>query len=56
MGWIEEAGGYESWRAEQERALAMGEPTSGALFYAKGVLEASRTLRARGQLVPATGD
>ena len=56
MGWIEDAGGYEPWRAEQERALASGEPTSGALFYAKGVLEASRTLGARGQLVPATGD
>ncbi|HIF40578.1 MAG TPA: lytic transglycosylase domain-containing protein [Planctomycetes bacterium] len=55
MGWIEEAGGYAPWRAEQERAWGSGEPTSGALLYAKGVLEASRTLGARGQLVPAAG-
>ena len=56
MGWIEEAGGYESWRAAQERSWERGEPTSGALFYAKGVLEAARTLEARGQLVPASVD
>lgn len=56
MGWIEEAGGYESWRAAEERAWGRGEPNSGALFYAQGVLEATRTLAARGQLTPAPGD
>jgi soluble lytic murein transglycosylase-like protein len=56
MGWIKEAGGYESWRAAEERAWERGEAHSGALFYAKGALEASRTLAARGQLTPTSGN
>jgi soluble lytic murein transglycosylase len=52
MGWIEDAGGYGSWRAEQEQAGERGVAISGALSYALGVLDAARTLKARGELVP----
>jgi len=51
IGWIDDAGGYEKWRTRQEQARLRGEPTPGALHYALGVMEAARTLSARGQLV-----
>lgn len=48
--WIEQAGGYDAWRAKELAAERDGRGASGALKYALSVLEAQRVLRERGAL------
>jgi len=52
FGWLEKAGGWDAWVADQEDLIARGEPTSGALTYAREVLVVREELRERGKIVP----
>ena len=54
MRWIEESGGYSGWAREQERRLEAGQPTSGALRYARGVLATRAAFVRRGRLGPGS--
>jgi soluble lytic murein transglycosylase-like protein len=45
--WEKEAGGWQAWRAQQ-----MVRDTSGALTYARDVLEFTQKFRERGNIVP----
>ena len=50
FGWIEEHGSYEGWVGSEELARAEGRRTTGALAYAREVLEAQDKLEERGAL------
>ncbi|MEM9382713.1 MAG: transglycosylase SLT domain-containing protein, partial [Planctomycetota bacterium] len=48
--WIDRHGSYEGWVLSEETARARGEPTTGALAYARQVLRARDALRERAVL------
>lgn len=50
FGWIKDNGSYEGWVRSEEVARAEGRPTTGALDYAREVLQAREKLEERGVL------
>jgi len=50
FGWIKDHGSYEGWVRSEERARAEGRRTTGALAYAREVLQARGKLEERGAL------
>jgi len=50
--WEEAHGGWEGWVREQERRIAAGESTSGALSYARKAIGVMERLRERGAIAP----
>ena len=48
--WIERHGSYEGWAASETARAAAGEPTTGALAYARQVLAVRERFRERGRL------
>ncbi len=51
--WIDKRGSYAGFVAAEEARARRGEPTTGALAYARQVLKAREALRQRGQIVPS---
>ncbi|MFT5732039.1 MAG: soluble lytic murein transglycosylase-like protein [Planctomycetota bacterium] len=50
--WIKKRGSYSGWVEAEEQRASRGEPTTGALGYARQVLMARDALRGRGKLTP----